>query len=330
MDKDHQILHYFVANPKEASTRHPLVKMGMYGISSSIAYQQDLLTKEQITDMHSEWVKEYEPFGHKTPMEIPTTKEKEHTDRWDEVVIRNPDTKAELTKKDIYRYYADPNVKKKLFSQIANEPIMMRQAMDPTENWVKRNPIIRKNINDPADPEDLEYYISRRHIEFNKTMSESTDKLVIDLDPGTGLNLEDVKKVTRYLEKLLGNQPYIKDVTFQFSGYRGIHVWAELANKANINTLREQLKTLLTPIKTMNGVNVTLRQSPGAKSIRLDLSSMKNLGAIKAEGSLDHKTGYISKEILSSQLDSFDPEKDAKVDVNSLKPIYSIRDEKLI
>ncbi len=330
MDKDHEILHYFEANPNEATTRHPLVKMGMYGISSAIAYQQDLLTKEQIADMHAEWVKQYEPVGHKTPMEIPTTKEKVHTDRWDEVVIRHPDTKAELTKKDVYRYYADPNVKKKIFDQIANNPIMIRQGMNPTENWVKRNPVIKKNVNDPSDISDLEYYISRRHLEFNKTMPEITDRLVIDLDPGIGLELADVKKVTRYLEQLLGNQPYIKDVTLQFSGNRGIHVWAELTNKANINTLREQLKTLLTPIKTMNGVNVTLRQSPGAKSIRLDLSSMKELGAIKAESSLDARTGYISKEILSSQLDSFDPEMDAKVDVDSLKPVYSIRDETLV
>ena len=330
MNRDHEILHYLEANPKEATTQHPLVKMGMYGISSSIMYKQDLLTKEQLSDMHSEWVKEYEPNGHKTPMLAPTTKEVKHTDRWDEVVIHNANTNKSLTKRDVYRYYSNESVKKSLFSQIENDPIMVRQAMEPGESWVKRNPVIRKNVNDPSDPEDLEFYISRRHIEFNKTMPKLTDKLVIDIDPGSGLSLVEVKKVAKYVEQFLQNQSYIRDVKLQFSGNRGIHVWGYMTTKMDIDKVREKLKTSLTPIKTMNGINVTLRQKPGTNSIRLDLSSMKYLGAIKAEGSLDARTGFISTEIISSKLDEFDPEKDAKVNVENLKPVYSTREEALI
>jgi len=330
VQKDHDILHFFADNPKSATTGHSLVRNDMYGINHEVAYEQELLTKQQIADMHNALIKTHEPVGHKTPIGSPTTKEQTHIDRWDEVVIRNPQTKNELTKRDIYRYYSSPTVKKQLFQQIQNDPVMMRQAMEPGESWVKRNPVIRKNVNDAGDPEDLQYYIDRRHVEFNKTMPALTDKLVIDLDPGVGLSLEDVKKVAKYVEQLLQNQSYIKDVSMQFSGNRGIHVWGHLTTKTDIDKLREKLKTTLAPIKTMNGVNVTLRQSPGQKSVRLDLSSMKNLGAIKAEGSLDIRTGYISTEILPSHLDSFDPEVDASINTKILKPAYSFKDEKLV
>jgi hypothetical protein len=80
----------------------------------------------------------------------------------------------------------------------------------------------------------------------------------------------------------------------------------------------------------MNGIKVTLRESPGKKTVRLDLSPMKNTGSVKAEGSLDYRTGYISTKLAPNQLRFFDPKKDAVVDKSSLKPTYSFKDETLV
>lgn len=330
MKRDHDILHMWANNLATATVQHPIVKMGLYGIPHSVQYEQDTLTLAQVKDMHDEWVKKYDPISHDTPINAPSTAEVKHASRWDDVVIHNKETNETLTKRDIYRYYSSENVKKTLFAQIKDSPVMMRQAMDPSDSWIKRNPVIRKNVNDAADPEDLQFYIERRHVEFHPTMQDSTDKLVIDVDPGRNVTLDETKKVVTYLEKLLENQPFISSVEIQYSGNRGFYVWGYLSAKQPIDTVREKLKKLLNPIKTMNGVKTVLRAKPGAKTVRLDLSPMKHLGTVKAEGSLDFRTGYVSTKVLPSKLQSFTPSRDATINKSKLKPVYSFKDETLV
>jgi hypothetical protein len=328
--RDHDILHYFYDNPNAASTSHALVKNDSYGISHEVAYQQDVLTKEQIKSMHDNWVSIYEPAQHSTPLGGKTAQEAQHDLRWDSVVIRNPKNGQEVTKRDIYRYYSTPEVKNKLFAQVQNKEVMVRQVLSPEEGWIKRVSSITKNTGDASNTEDLQYYIERRHVEFNPAMSSLEDRLVIDLDPGNGLSLEDVKKVAAYVNDLLKNQPYIKDTEIQFSGNRGFYVWGILHNKQNVNSLREQLKNLFYPIKKMNGINVSLKQNPSKNTVRLDLSPMKVAGSVKADGSLDYRTGYIAKKFPINQLGSFTPEKDASIKNMKLKPAYSFKDEELV
>jgi len=329
--RDHKILHKFADIPAIASTGHSLVKNDTYGINHTIAYDQDTLTLPQIKMMHDNWVKKYDnPKTHATPINSPSVEEVAHLDRWDTPVIKNPNTKRVLTKRDIYRYYSDPNVKKTLFKQIHGAPIIVRQAMSPGESWIKRSPIIYKNTGDPNDPEDLQYYIERRHVEFHPTLSSNTDKLVVDVDPGASITMDETKKVVKYLENMIKNLSYVKDVDIQFSGHRGFYVWGYLQSTMNIDSVREKLKRLFAPIQNMNGVKVSLRANAGAKVVRIDLSPMKKLGSVRAEGSLDYRTGYVSTKVPSHTLSSFDPERDATIDTSSLKPAYSYRDESLI
>ena len=329
MKRDHDILHRFAEHLNEASTGSTLVRNDMYGISHEVAYSQDLLTLTQIKDMHDAWCEQYDPIGHTTPIYGPSSKELKHINRWDEVIIKTPNN-TNLTKRDIYRYYSNPEVKKQLFEQLKDKPILVRQAMDTTDSWLKRNQIIRKNVNNEDDPEDLQYYISRRNVEFHPTTPDITDKIVIDLDPGKGLKLDDVKKVTAYLVKFLENQPFIKDVEIQFSGNRGFYIWGHLSGSLKVDDARDKLKKLLSNTKEMGGIKVTLRNSPGAKTVKLDLSPMKRLGSVKAEGSLDYRTGYVSTMVLPSRLKEFNPEKDATIDKDNLKPVYSLRDGILV
>jgi DNA primase catalytic subunit len=206
----------------------------------------------------------------------------------------------------------------------------MRQAMDTSDSWLKRSIPIRKDVQDASDPEDLQYYIERRHLEFHPTFGKTTNKLVIDVDPGENVSMADTKKVVQYLQRLLTNQPYINDVEIQFSGNRGFYLWGIMTNTINIDTARGKLKTMLQPISQMSGVKVSLTARKSKNSVRLDLTPMKNLGSVKAEGSLDYRTGLISKKVLSSQLASFNPLEDASINTQTLKPAYSYKDSELI
>ncbi len=327
---DHEILHYLYDNPAEATTQHPLVKNNRYGFRHDLAYTQNLLTPLQIKTAHDLWVGQNDPMDHSTPIAGPTVADTAQTSRWDQVVIANESLGTSLTKRDVFRYYATPMVKKQLFTQLKDNPALMRQAMDTKDSWLKRSPVLRKDISDAADPEDLQYYIERRHVEFHPTFGTTTKKLVIDVDPGESVSPDDTKKVVHYLEKLLGNQSYINDVEIQFSGHRGYYVWGVMSSSMDINTAREKLKTLLKPIADMNGVKVTTTARKSKNTVRLDLSPVKHLGSVKAEGSLDYRTGLISKKVLSSQLGVFNPQTDASINTRDLKPAYSYKDEQIV
>jgi DNA primase catalytic subunit len=129
---------------------------------------------------------------------------------------------------------------------------------------------------------------------------------------------------------LLGNQPYVKDVEIQFSGNVGFYVWGLLTAPQDVDQLREKLKSLLSAVKKVDGIKVTLRKVPGKRTVSLDLSPMKQLGSVRAEGSLDYRTGFISKKISPTQLETFDPLQDAILKIDRLKPAYSFREETLI
>jgi len=202
--------------------------------------------------------------------------------------------------------------------------------MNLNESWLKRKTIIKKNVKDVRDPEDIQYYIERRLTEIHPTFEETTDKLIIDVDPKEEITPKETKQVVKFLQKLLENQPYIKDTKIQFSGHKGFYVWGELQTKTNINLIRKRLETLLSSMKTIEGIKVTTNITTDKNTIRLDLSPLKYLGSVKAEGSLDQRTGYISTEVLPGHLSEFNPKIDAVVEFKSLKPVYSFKDERLV
>ena len=326
--KDHRLIHSFAKDLRTASVRHALVENGMYGVPSTVYLDQDILTKAQIADMHAEWVKQNEAPGvtHETPMAASTSKEVEHINRWDTKLIKD------LTKKDIFRYYSTPGVKKALHQELKDNPFMTRQKMDSSTSWITRPSLLSQltNNSDAKDQGDLQYYIERRHVEMHKKMHKRTNKIIIDIDPGTKVSQENTKKIALYLEKYLELQPFITDTEIQFSGNTGYYIWATTTTTMDIDVARNKLKDLLTPLNRIEGVSTTVKPTSNPNRVRLDLSPMKENGAIKAVGSLDHRSGLRSMIVAKHRLMEFNPEVDANINKLSLKPAYSFKDESLI
>jgi len=97
----------------------------------------------------------------------------------------------------------------------------------------------------------------------------------------------------------------------------------------HIDRARYKLQNLLIIYDKINNIPVTLQPLQSKKAIRLDLSPMKYGGAIKAEGSLDHRTALMSIKINQDQLENFDPSVDANPQP-LMKPAYSFKYEEII
>lgn len=330
IQRDHEILHYFWENPNAASTKHALVLNDMYGIDHTVGYEQPLLTKGQIKMMHDELVKENEKNleSHSTPMEgIKTPPEEKHEDRWDTVLISGPG--GDLTKKDIFQYYSDPQVANQIMEQLRDRPVVMRQTMDRSNTFLRR-PDITKHEKNSDDPKDLQYWTERRATEFHQGFQEKDDRLVIDLDPGSNVSFDQTKKVTDKIEKILSNQHEVQDTSIQFSGNRGFYVWGYLSNKQDINSIRRKMQRIFDQFNSLAETPVTTKERTDANQIRIDLTPLKEKGSVKADGSLDQRSGYISKKIPKTQLYTFDPDSDARVNRDYLKSQYSFKNERLV
>ena len=268
-----------------------------------------------------------------SPIDLETSVEEtaSRENPWDKVIINSP--YSELTKKDVFRYYSDKSVKDTLLNQIKDKPVMLRQSLSPEQVILKRKDIqISDASENSKDKSDYQYYIERRFSEFNRSFGEREKNVVIDLDPGDDVSFKDVTEVASRISTLVEQQSYVNDTTFQFSGNRGVYVWVELREEMPINDIRGKLTSLFSRVNSLAGVELTTGERNSSKQIRVDLSSLKNTGLIKAEGSLDHRTGLVATEIPKTKIKDFSPEQATIQNVLGYDPkgAYSFKYEEFI
>lgn len=326
--RDHEIIHYWADNLESASTKHPLVLNDMYGSDHTVGFHRPLLTKEEIKMMHDNLVEEQGNLEtHETPIDFDSSETTKKKNRWGTVLISGPGGK--LTKQDVFRYYSDPNVGKQIMEQLRDRPTVMRQTMDEEKTFLRR-PEINKYNRDAFDKEDYQYHVERRATEFHPTFKKQDDRIAIDIDPGDNVPFEKTKAIAGDVEDILQNQSFIQNTEVQFSGHRGFYVWGYFPSKRDIDDVREQMKKIFSRFSELHKTPVTIKQRTNANQVRIDLSPLKELGSVKAEGSLDQRTGYISVKIPRQRLYDFDPDRDATVNRDTLRPQYSYKNERVV
>jgi DNA primase len=313
-----------------ASTAHSIVLNDEYGIDHNISLTQDFLSEDQIKFMHDNWVKKYDPplKDHKTPIEVSNLSSRyvssfgDIKSKWDTKL-----TPTGLTKRDIFRYYSQPEVKDNILFQLKDNkyPLILHARDDKEESRYYKRPVqVDQNIYDSL--------IDRRVVEMHSTFSKNTTKAIIDIDPGTKVSSQDTKTVTEEISRIVENLPFVSDTDIQFSGNRGYYIHLKLSNTMDIDDLRNKLKNFFSNITNIKNTPVTLNPKISQSQIRIDLTPLKENGSFKAAGSLDVRTGYISTMIPKTQLSTFNPELDANLSLykDKLRPAYSFKNEELI
>jgi DNA primase len=215
----------------------------------------------------------------------------------DEVLVKGES--ATLTRGDIYSYYLDPKVRKKLIPQLTERPTMVIQKFEEDEPVVRRKKpgkdqeiTIEEGFKGESDPSDYMYWVSKRTIEFHPTHGETVDHLYVDIDPKGSVVWDRTKEVVRQVANALRKEPDVKSTRIVYSGGRGFHVKAKLSAETDTNKARERLKKALAPL-TEEQADVTLGMA-GSKQIRLDLSTLHDKGSLRAEYSINKDTGLVS------------------------------------
>lgn len=213
-----------------------------------------------------------------------------------------------LTKHDIAEYYADPEVRAALLSQIKNKPVMAIQTR-PDKQIVRRNapdgkPIrILKALNNSRDPNDLAWYTDRRYSEFHPSIGKHTKKIWVDIDPGPKRSIEDLKPVVSDVQSVLQRMPEVRDTQISYSGGRGFYVRGDLQRKADTDDIRHKLNQRLQELVT----DKVVQRKPRGNEVRLDTSTLHNKGSIRADYSINSETGRVAVPLTPRELRGFTP-----------------------
>jgi DNA primase len=218
-----------------------------------------------------------------------------------------------LSKHEIAEYYSDPEVQAKILSQIRNRPLLAVQTLDTGENIYRRkdpsgNPIlITQALSDQNDQNDLAWYTGRRFSEFHPVIGTKTNTAWIDVDPGPGRTVESLKPVVKDVHDLLRKLPGVKDTQIAYSGGRGFHVRAELEKAIDVDVLRNRLnRAIQKNFRNQNDIVNTVKPEKG--QVRLDTSTLKDTGSIRALHSINSETGRVAIPVPLTELDVFRPE----------------------
>lgn len=221
----------------------------------------------------------------------------------DEILVEGEH--AKLTKGDVASYYMSPKTRKRLLPQLVGRPVMLvQQHAEPVVR--RKTPegkeiMIEEGAKGPGDPSDYMNWVSQHTVEFHPVHGETVDHLYVDVDPKGNVPWEKTKEITNLVAQRLRKEPDVTGTRVVYSGGRGFYVKAKLQGEAKTEKARERLKKVLGEI-TSEFPGTTLGV-PGPSQIRLDVSTLHDKGSLRAEYSINRKTGLVSIPVKS--LDAF-------------------------
>lgn len=198
--------------------------------------------------------------------------------KWDEKLVND------ITRNEIKNYY-EKNINK-IFPYIKDRPLLIILGVG------KNKFVLKRNINDQPititkkygidDQHSFEYWINRRVIEFHPVINKRTNLIWVDIDLKNGSELyEDAAEWAIDIEKFF-KKYFNAKVKIWKSGRKGIHIEGYLKNKIDVDKARKYIRKFLN--KRIEEKNDTVTTTGIAKKgqIRLDISTLKNMGSIRA------------------------------------------------
>lgn len=187
------------------------------------------------------------------------------------VVIQNEYYPGGLTELQVWKHYQ--KFKNRVISEIDKTAVTLWVFIDVNKPIVKR-----KVFNSPftITGENYDKVITGRTVSISSELKQTTNNIIIDIDPGSGVNESQIKDCVRVvLDSAVSELSYVvrKRVISTAKGY---HLHLILDKKMNINSLR----TIATRLLSMDFKDTYLINSKNPKSneINLDLTPMNPRG----------------------------------------------------
>lgn len=210
----------------------------------------------------------------------------------------HPDTEIlpGITELDIWNYYQKH--KHEIIHALKGYDVLIRMKVDG--GVIKRhdngNPI-------QLTEENFDRIITGRTIELHRVLSKMTTIIWVDLDDHRpDSNFDELKEYAQEIKELMDSMEEVKSTELQFSGGTGIYVIGYLYSEKDVDEMRNELKEILNTAYGEDSRVTTGIAEPN--QIRLDISTLKTAGSIKAPWSLS-MTGKASIPI--ENLETFNP-----------------------
>ena len=204
-----------------------------------------------------------------------------------------------MTKQDVFDYYADPAIKKKLLAAVrAGEATILRQNFTPDQVVLRRKDHRGNTIH--LDSKDVyNTWNQQRMTEVHPVFGKNVDFLLADIDPQKKVPWRKTKALVDTVAKSMLSHNDVKSVNLQFSGGRGFYVRGKLKKEMPVNDARRLTKKVLESITARPDVTFGVAKPD---QIRIDLSPLKNKGSVKAPYSLSAVTGLVAAPVKLEDL----------------------------
>lgn len=213
---------------------------------------------------------------------------------------------AKLTKSQVSDYYMDPRTRKRIIPQLTGRPAMLIQHHpDPVVRRKDKKGaeiMIEEGANGPDNPADYVNWVSQHTVEFHPVHGEEVDHLYVDIDPKGNVPWEKTKEITKMVATVLRGEPDVTGARVVYSGGRGFYVKAPLQQPIGTDKARARLQKLLAQIP--EHIPMATLGIPGPSQVRLDTSTLHQSGSLRAEYSINGKTGLVSMPV--HHLDKFE------------------------
>lgn len=203
---------------------------------------------------------------------------------------------AKLTKEEVRSYYMDPKIRGKIIPQLTGRPAMLVQHHgDPVVRRKDKKGaeiMIEEGAQGPDNPADYVNWVHQHTVEFHPVHGEEVDHLYVDIDPKGNVPWEKTKEITKMVATVLRGEPDVTGAKIVYSGGRGFYVKAPLQQPVKTDKARSRLQKILAQIP--EHVPMATLGIPGPSQVRLDTSTLHSKGSLRAEYSINGKTGLVS------------------------------------
>jgi len=212
-----------------------------------------------------------------------------------------------VTERDIYGYYN--RVAPALIDQYVKydlDGMVLMKVDDKT--IMKRHASIEVLSMKVGDQSAFDKLNRGRTVEFHGAIGSETRLVWCDLDPKEEFPFEDVKSIAAELAQSFEQSDLdLIDIEIRFSGKSGLHVYGILEHPIDTDDASNLMEKIIQEYldrKQDDRLTMSITKDPG--QMRLDISTLRETGALRAAYSLAYPTGLVCLPIPPSQLSEFE------------------------
>lgn len=282
--------HGHMTRIRKADLRRPMILSPNYGVADGL-HRLAKAVKEGKKYIR---VRQFDSWDDMASAQVTKKTASKNPARWEDPVVFAPH--AKLTKRDLFEYYDNQAVKKRILDAVGKTETLIRQSFAPQLMILRRKDGQGRLIH---LGKEYNRWNDMRMSEVHPTFGAKVNFILADIDPQSKVPWRKTKNITETVAKTMSSHPDIKNVEIQFSGGRGFYVKGYTSKEMDIDRARKMTQDILGGVAARPDVTFGIA---AADQIRLDTTPLKRRGSVRAPYSLNTTTGLVSAPVRIEDL----------------------------